>query len=117
MWASSVSAQSASWRVFLGGDDANTPREPSGLAVDAQGNVLVVDTAGSRIEKLSPGGQVLATFGHVGAGDDALRRPRGIVIDALGVLLIADTANHRIQRFDTASGEPRGAWGVIGSAP
>ena len=30
-------------------------------------------------------------------------------------MYIADTANHRIQRFDGATGEPLGTWGVIGS--
>src|SRR5207247_2229570 len=46
-----------------------------------------------------------------------LRRPRGITLDTQGRLLIADTANHRIQRFDAATGEPLGPWGVIGSDP
>jgi DNA-binding beta-propeller fold protein YncE len=112
-----AAAQSGPWRVFLGGDDDTTPREPSGVAVDDQGTVFVVDTAGSRIEKLSSAGRLLATFGHVGTGEDALRRPRGITLDAHGRLLVADTANHRLQRFDAASGEPLGTWGVIGSGP
>jgi DNA-binding beta-propeller fold protein YncE len=83
--------------------------------VDDQGAIFVVDTSGSRIEKLSPAGRVLTTFGHVGTGADALRRPRGVALDGRGTLLVADTANHRVQRFDAASGEPRGSWGVIGS--
>ena len=112
-----ASAETGSWQTLIGGDDPNAPHEPSGVAVDPQGGVFVVDTAGSRIEKLSPSGRVLASIGHIGTGLDALRRPRGIVLDGQGRLLVADTANHRIQRFDAASGEPLGTWGVIGSGP
>jgi DNA-binding beta-propeller fold protein YncE len=113
----SAAAQTGSWRVLLGGDDAFTPHEPSGVAIDDEGFLYVVDTSGSRVERLAPDGRVVATLGHVGTGDDALRRPRGAALDVLGTLLIADTANHRIQRFDTASGAPLGPWGVIGSEP
>jgi len=110
-------AQSTPWQVLIDGDDANTPHEPSGVVVDGQGSVYVVDTSGSRIEKLSPSGRVLMAFGHVGNGNDALRRPRGIALDAQGTLWVADTANHRIQRFAAATGEPLGTLGVIGSDP
>jgi len=114
--ATSAAAQAPSWQVLLGGDDANTPRMPSGVAVDQQGNVYVVDTSGSRVEKLSATGQLLTTFGQLGPDAASLRRPRGIALDAQGNLYIADTANHRIQRF-SAAGEPLGPWGVIGSGP
>src|SRR5207237_10245791 len=115
--ASSSQAESSPWEVLIGGDDANTPHEPSGVAVDGQGSIYIVDTSGSRIEKLSPDGQVQMAFGHVGTGSDALRRPRGIALDAQGTLWVADTANHRIQRFAAATGEPLGTLGVIGSDP
>ena len=117
MLPASATAQTASWRVVLGGDDDFTPHEPSGLAVDDQGFLYVVDTAGSRVERVAADGRVVATFGHVGTGDDALRRPRGATLDVRGTLLIADTANHRVQRFDAASGTPLGPWGEIGSGP
>ena len=113
LWPSSAAAQSSAWQVFLGGDDANTPRMPSGVAVDDQGDVYVVDTSGSRIEKLSPSGRLLTTFGQLGPDAASLRRPRGIALDSQGDLYIADTANHRIQRF-SPRGEPLGPWGTIG---
>src|SRR5207237_4112671 len=87
-----------------------------GEPVDGQGFVYVVDTGGSRVEKLNAAGRLVVSIGHVGTGDDALRRPRGITLDVHGALWIADTANHRVQRF-TASGEPLGPWGTIGSGP
>jgi sugar lactone lactonase YvrE len=112
----SVLAESGGWQILLGGDDANTPRMPSGLAVDAEGRIYVVDTGGSRLEQLSPSGRVLSTIGRLGTGDDGLRRPRGIALDRNGTLFVADTANHRVQRFST-QGEPLGPWGSIGSDP
>jgi tripartite motif-containing protein 71 len=76
----------------------------------------MVNTGGSRVEKLAPTGQILATIGKLGTGDDGLRRPRGIALDARGAPYLADTANHRIQQF-SSDGEPLGAWGTIGSGP
>jgi DNA-binding beta-propeller fold protein YncE len=111
-----VGAESSGWQILLGGDDANTPRMPSGVAVDAQGSIYVVDTGGSRLQQLAPSGQVLGTIGRLGTGDDGLRRPRGIALDQQGTLFVADTANHRVQRF-SARGEPLGPWGSIGSDP
>jgi DNA-binding beta-propeller fold protein YncE len=116
MLVSAAEAQSPAWKVLLGGDDANTPRMPSGVAVDDQGTIYVVDTGGSRIEKLSPAGQVELTIGRLGPDEAGLRRPRGIALDRSGALYVADTANHRIQRF-SALGDPLGAWGTIGSGP
>src|SRR6266536_755278 len=94
-----AAAESSGWQVLLGGDDANTPRMPSGVAVDAGGRIYVVDSGGSRLEQLSPSGRVLSTIGRLGTGDDGLRRPRGIALDRQGTLFVADTANHRVQRF------------------
>src|SRR5713101_7351196 len=112
----SAVAESNGWQILLGGDDANTPRMPSGVAVDPAGRIYVVDTGGSRLEQLSPSGRLLNTIGRLGTGDDGLRRPRGIALDPQGTLFVADTANHRVQRF-SAQGESLGPWGSIGSDP
>jgi tripartite motif-containing protein 71 len=109
-------AESSGWQILLGGDDDYTPRMPSGVAIDAQGRIYVVDTGGSRLEQLTLSGRGVGTIGHLGTGDDGLRRPRGIAFDRPGTLFVADTANHRVQRF-SAMGEPLGPWGSIGSAP
>src|SRR5258708_23472553 len=74
----SVLAESGGWQILLGGDDANTPRMPSGLAVDAEGRIYVVDTGGSRLEHLSPSGRVLSTIRRLGPGAHRLPRPRAL---------------------------------------
>src|SRR5437764_14235330 len=101
-----VAAESSSWQVLLGGDDANTPRMPSGVAVDGQGSVYVTDTSGSRIEKLTASGRLVTTFGHLGPGEDALRRPRGLALDGRGTGLVAGAANHRIPPFRSRGHTP-----------
>jgi tripartite motif-containing protein 71 len=116
LWPASAVAESSGWQILLGGDDANTPHMPSGVAVDPQGTIYVVDSGGSRLEQLAPSGRLVGTIGRLGTGDDGLRRPRGIALDRQGALFVADTANHRVQRF-SALGEPLGPWGNIGSAP
>src|SRR6266566_4640556 len=93
----SASAESNGWQILLGGDDANTPRMPSGVAIDPDGRIYVVDSGGSRVEQLSSSGRVLSTIGRLGTGDDGLRRPRGIALSQNGMLFVADTANHRVQ--------------------
>jgi DNA-binding beta-propeller fold protein YncE len=45
-----------------GNDGAVTFGDPSGLALDTAGNIYVAEYEGNRIDKLSPSGQVLATW-------------------------------------------------------
>lgn len=82
---------------------------PAGVAVDAEGALLVADTANNRIRRLPPGGTVLATLagsGAAGFGGDggppaaaALNAPFGVAAGAGGAVFVADTANNRIRQI------------------
>jgi sugar lactone lactonase YvrE len=78
--------------------------DPTGIAVDAQGAIFVVEQGGSTLRKVS-GGQVTTLAGIAGVGfsdgasDSAMfNRPFGIAADAVGNLYVADTDNHRVRK-------------------
>ncbi len=85
---------------------------PSGLAVDASGNVFVADSGNAVIRKVTPAG-VVSTFagsadkrGNVdGTGSEArFSDPRAVAIDLAGNLYVADEGNHNIRKIS-----PQGA--------
>lgn len=87
---------------------------PYGVAIDASGNVIVVDTANNRIRKIDGSTRVITTVAGNGQagflGDNgpawaaALINPSGIGLDSTGNLFVADTVNHRIRRKDVGTG-------------
>jgi DNA-binding beta-propeller fold protein YncE len=73
---------------------------PTGIAVDASGNILVADTMNGRIEKFSPTGSFLSAIGTKGTGHGQLGEPNGIAIDGAGNIYVAEVApNHRVQKL------------------
>jgi DNA-binding beta-propeller fold protein YncE len=86
--------------VFHGGKPFGKHQlnSPTGIAVDADGNVLVADTNNGRIEKLSAAGKFLGTFGTKGSGYGQFAAPNGIAIDRTGNIYVADAANHRVEK-------------------
>jgi sugar lactone lactonase YvrE len=78
---------------------------PSGLAVDADGNLYVADTGNNAIRRVAPDGTVatVAGTGRAGLRDGSAREaqfngPVGVALDAEGNLYVADTYNDRIRR-------------------
>jgi uncharacterized protein (TIGR03437 family) len=59
---------------------------PSGLAIDASGNLYIADLYNSAIRKVSPAG-VISTFAHI-------NEPDGVAVDASGNLYVADPNRH-----------------------
>lgn len=106
---------------------------PTGIAVAADGTLIVTDTGNHTLRRISPVGAVTTLSGSAGTADSVdgatpnehrYRSPSGVVIDAAGVLFIADTLNHSIRRLsptdalDTFAGSPEftGSTDGIGSA-
>ncbi|GGP27892.1 NHL repeat-containing protein [Silvimonas amylolytica] len=79
---------------------------PEGVAVDAAGNVYVVDTDNYVIRKIAPDGTVSTLAGYPGTqgssdGQGAgasFNLPGGIAVDSNGVVYVADTENHEIRK-------------------
>ena len=83
---------------------------PSGVAVDAAGNVYVTDAGNNTIRQIAPGGVVTTLAGTPssagstdGTGSVArFNSPRGIKLDAAGNLFVADFHNFTIRKVTPA---------------
>jgi DNA-binding beta-propeller fold protein YncE len=87
---------------------------PSGVAVDAGGNVYVADSQNHRIQKFGPTGTFLAKVGTQGTADGQLNFPWGVAVDASGNIYVAESDNNRCQKFD-ATMTFVAKWGSLGS--
>ena len=85
--------------------------EPSGVAVDSDGNLYIADRANHRIRKVNTSRAIttVAGTGVGGYGGDGnmsiaaqLNNPTGVVIDGSGNLYIADRDNHRIRKVNSS---------------
>ncbi len=87
---------------------------PSGVAVDAAGNLYIADVENNRIRKVTAATGVITTVvgkgtaGYSGDGDSAtsalLNRPIEVAVDAVGNLYIADEGNNRIRKVNATTG-------------
>ena len=81
------------------GSDRGQFDSPMGIAIDANGNVLVADTNNGRIEKFSPAGGFLSSNGIKGNGYGQLGAPNGIAIDRIGNIYAADASKHVVEKL------------------
>jgi len=122
---------------FFGGDGGLATHaqldNPSGITVDAAGNLFIADTSNHRIRKVTPEGLITTVAGtgqiawngcgFSGDGGEAvlasLCSPSDVAVDAKGNLLIADSNNHRIRRvsangiISTVAASPRVPWDYV----
>ena len=76
-------------------------QEPTGIAVDSEGNVWIADTGNDRVQKFNSKGEYLSKFGTEGSESGQFQEPTGIAVDSEGGIYIADTGNDRVQEFDS----------------
>lgn len=84
---------------------------PVGVAVDADGNLYIVDRGNQRIRRVDGSGIISTvagngTSGYSGDGGAAtsasLSDPLGIAVDAEGSFYVADFWNHRVRKVDVS---------------
>jgi uncharacterized protein (TIGR03437 family) len=80
---------------------------PSGIALDASGNIFIADQLNHRIRRVGLDGTIITVAGTGLAGfsgdgglavNSQLNNPEGVLVDASSNLYIADSANHRIRK-------------------
>jgi len=72
---------------------------PVGIAANDEGDVYVVDSGNSRVQKFTFDGRYVASWGSMGSSDGEFKDPYGIAIDAEGRIYVTDLNNHRVQVF------------------
>jgi sugar lactone lactonase YvrE len=79
---------------------------PSGVAVDASGNILVADAGNHKIRRITPAGFVslVAGTGNSGSGEGPgafaqFNSPSGVAADPNGNIYVADAGNNKIRKI------------------
>jgi len=106
---------------IYGGSDATSLRNPSDVAVEAQGSFLVNDASNHRVVRCSSSGSSgsactnVAGTGTAGTGVNQLYHPESVAIESNGDFLVADRYNQRVQRCPAdGSGATTGCTTVAG---
>jgi sugar lactone lactonase YvrE len=74
---------------------------PSGIAVEASGNVWAVDADKNQVVELNSSGREIRHFGTSGSGHGQLSSPEAIAVGGSDVY-VADAGNNRVEEFTTS---------------
>lgn len=109
------------WKIT---GDPNLFDKPAGVAIDSQGNIFVMDTGNSRVQKFDRDGSFILMWGIRGKGEGQFmifsqsRSPydgKGrMAVDSDGNVYVIDVDNYRVQKFDN-NGNFLIQWGTEGS--
>jgi len=81
--------------------------KPKGMCRDASGNIVVIEPHYSRVNHLSPEGNLLLRWGQHGTNDGTLAFPRAAGVNRDGQIFVSEYGLlERVQRFQLNAGEP-----------
>jgi DNA-binding beta-propeller fold protein YncE len=83
-------------------DKTNTGKlyEPTNLAVDKNGRLLVSDIGNYSVQAYDLDGNYLRTIGKQGVAPGLFSRPKGVAVDRQGLVYVVDAATQVVQIFD-----------------
>ncbi|MFY9574616.1 MAG: IPT/TIG domain-containing protein, partial [Blastocatellia bacterium] len=81
--------------------------DPSGIAIEATGKLIIADATNSLVRLVDPGTAPVSTIAGAGErgiadGSGSVARfftPRGVAVERSSAILIADTGNHTVRRI------------------
>ncbi|UCE42341.1 MAG: NHL repeat-containing protein [Candidatus Aminicenantes bacterium] len=86
----------------LDSDDENLLfYKPADIVFDTEGNIYVLDAGNHRVQKFSPEGEFISSFGRKGQGPGEFQMPLSIDFDEKGRIYIPDAHNQRIGIFNS----------------
>ena len=88
--------------------------QPTGLAFDNRGRLIVADRRGHHIWLFTPDGDLLSHFGWEGHNPGDLYLPYGIAVNGRGEIIVSESGNHRLSVF-TDTGDFLNCFGEKGS--
>ncbi|MDE3069156.1 MAG: NHL repeat-containing protein [Acidobacteriota bacterium] len=95
-------------------------REPLGVAVTPEGDVIVADALAGSVVELSQHGETLAVWRRAlapgFAGAVTFKDPRAVAVGPRGAIYVADSGNHRVVVLGP-HGSPLADWGTGGAGP
>ncbi len=89
-------------------------QQPSGLAVDSNNVVYVVDESDDKVKKITPDGRIDRDWISGGKDFKNVKSPGGIAVDNLGYMYVTDAKKHAVLKFDK-TGKFIIKWGKEGS--
>jgi len=97
-----------------GGIDSNLFEEPSGIAVDKNNFIYVVDTSSTKLKKFNKDGKLDSALGMDEKELRDLKEPSGLAVDSTGNIYVTDLRKHSVYKFDR-NGQFKIKWGQEGN--
>jgi len=79
--------------------------KPFDISLDSNGNVYVADSGNHRIQKYSPDGELLASYGRKGQGPGEFQIMGGIAVDNQGQMYVTDRSTNRLKVLSSEGNE------------
>ena len=101
--------------TFISEINSTTFKSPTGIAVDSENNVYIVDSGNFKVEKFDSNGKLIFSWGNPESLKGQFSHPSGIYVNKKFVY-VTDIGNAKIDMFST-NGSFVYSWGTYGENP